>query len=114
VKDLRKLDCYRVDHPVRGWGGKGEGAFLIPHDGLLLRVLATSDMEWDHVSVSLKEDRCPTWEEMEFIKRLFFRDDETAMQLHVPEVEHINCNPYVLHLWRPQNEVIPRPPAIMV
>jgi hypothetical protein len=39
---------------------------------------------------------------MAFVKRLFFRDDETAMQLHVPASDHVNQHPYCLHLWRPQ------------
>jgi hypothetical protein len=32
----------------------------------------------------------------------------------VPIVEHINCHPYCLHLWRPHNVEIPRPPSWMV
>jgi hypothetical protein len=48
------------------------------------------------------------------MKRLFFREDETAMQLHVPATDHINCHPHCLHLWRPTEVEIPRPPAIMV
>ena len=51
---------------------------------------------------------------MEHVKRLFFRPDETAMQLHVPPHEHINTHEHCLHLWRPQQEKIPRPPSYMV
>ena len=51
---------------------------------------------------------------MEQVKRLFFRDDETAMQLHVQPADHINCHPHCLHLWRPHGVEIPRPPAFMV
>jgi hypothetical protein len=40
---------------------------------------------------------------MEFVKRIFFADDETAMQLHVPLAEHISHHPYCLHIWRPQS-----------
>ena len=46
--------------------------------------------------------------------RLFFRDEEPAMQLHVPTTEHINCHPYCLHLWRPLEAEIPMPPDWMV
>ena len=71
------------------------------------------DMFWDHVSVSL-EKRPPTWYEMEQIKRLFFRSDETAMQLHVPPSQHINIHPNCLHLWSPHGRRIPLPPSWMV
>lgn len=57
---------------------------------------------WDHVSVSLPDNsRCPTWDEMCFIKNLFFRDDETVVQFHPKKSEYINNHPYTLHLWRP-------------
>ena len=78
-----------------------------------LRIIASNDAGWDHVSVSLF-DRCPTWDEMEMVKRLFFKPDETAMQLHVPPTDHINRHPYCLHLWRPHVGSIPRPPAEFV
>jgi hypothetical protein len=69
---------------------------------------------WDHVSVS-RSDRCPWWEEMDFIARTFFRPNETAMQLHVPVSDHVNHHPHCLHLWRPTGlKKIPMPPSIMV
>jgi hypothetical protein len=78
-----------------------------------LRVVAACGGGWDHVSVSTN-DRCPAWNEMEFIKRQFFRADETAMQLHVPPKDHINVHPFVLHLWRPHDFMIPLPPESFV
>lgn len=66
-----------------------------------LRIIASNGAGWDHVSVSLP-DRCPTWDDMEYVRKLFFKPDETVMQLHVPESDHINNHPYCLHLWRPQ------------
>ena len=91
------------------------GAFLTrsPIDNRVLRIIASNGLGWDHVSISRK-DRVPNWEEMEFIKRLFFKDDEVAMQLHVPPADHINCHPNCLHLWRPHEEPIPLPPGWMV
>jgi hypothetical protein len=84
-----------------------------PIDKAPLRVVASSGEGWDHVSVS-RQNRCPNWPEMEFIKRAFFKDDETAMQLHVPPSDHISIHPFCLHLWRPHGVEIPRPPSIMV
>lgn len=82
-------------------------------DRTKLMVVASCGEGWDHVSVS-RLKRCPNWPEMEQIKHLFFKDDETAMQLHVPSSDHINLHPHTLHLWRPQQGIIPRPPGWMV
>ena len=65
---------------------------------------------WEHVSVSTP-NRCPFWEEMAFVKWLFFEDTETVIEFHVPKAEHINCHPFVLHLWRPTVTVLPMPPS---
>ena len=89
------------------------GAFVVDRNGYLLHILASSGGGWDHVSVSLS-NRTPTWEEMEWVKRTFFKDSETAMQLHVPPGDHINNHPFVLHLWRPHLKPIPMPPKSYV
>src|SRR3954471_23811926 len=93
--------------------GDDGGAFVIKRNGSLLRIIASHGYGWDHVSVSL-EHRTPSWAEIEHVKRLFFKDDETVMQLHVPTTEHISFHPYTLHLWRPQTLLIPVPPWWMV
>ena len=69
------------------------GAFSVPSpiDRQPLVIVASSEGGWDHVSVSRK-NRCPNWAEMEHIARLFFRDDETAVQFHVPPSDHINVH----------------------
>jgi hypothetical protein len=68
---------------------------------------------WDHVSVSL-EDRCPTWNEMAYIKNIFFSPEETVIQFHPHMSEYINCHPFTLHLWCPLLVKIPLPPKEMV
>lgn len=119
MRNLHQLDAYRdrtAELDVYGINGDGTcGAFRIasPVDHRLLVVIASSGEGWDHVSVS-RRNRPPNWREMEFIKRLFFKDDEVAMQLHVPISDHIDVHPNCLHLWRPQREPIPRPPGWMV
>lgn len=114
MKDLGGLNSFRIRHPFGGMGDHGNGAFLIPREGVTLKVLASNGDDWDHVSVSLP-DRCPTWEEMEFIASLFFKPGETAMQLHVPRDDHVNVHPHCLHWWRPRRgQLIPRPPTYMI
>jgi len=113
--NLHALNRFRCAHPQFGFGDHSAGLFQLPSpiDGGVLRVIATVGEGWDHVSVS-RVNRCPNWPEMEHIKRLFFLDNEAAMQLHVPPADHVNLHPYCLHLWRPHQVAIPRPPAWMV
>lgn len=119
MRDLRALNAYRTpdgDITVFGmWGDETFGTFIVPSpiDKAVMVVIATTEKGWDHVSVSRK-NRVPNWAEMEHVFRLFFAEDEAAMQLHVPQADHINCHPNVLHLWRSQTTPIPRPPSIMV
>jgi hypothetical protein len=120
MRNLHLLDRYRdsSQRVIDLFGFAGDetcGAFFLPSptDHAPLKVIASSDFRWEHVSVS-RDRRCPNWPEMEFIKRAFFADDETVMQLHVPSKEHINCHPFCLHLWRPKDVDIPRPPGILV
>ena len=91
------------------------GAFSVPSpvDRQPLVIVASSAGGWDHVSVS-RRNRVPNWAEMEHIARLFFRDDETAVQFHVPSSDHINIHDHCLHWWRPQEAPLPRPPGIFV
>lgn len=122
-RDLEADRLYQTKDNERGLGG----AFIVPTPGsraspgpmrrrAFMRVIASSGADqvapyrWDHVSVSLS-DRCPTWEEMDFVKRLFFKPEEVCFQLHVSDVEHISNHPYCLHIWRPLDVGIPRPPA---
>ena len=120
MRNLKQLDAHRVTngHVVEFYGSVGDqrnGVFTMPSpvDKATLVIIAASGDGWDHVSVSRK-NRCPNWQEMEYVKRRFFGDDETAMQLHVPAVEHINYHPHCLHLWRPLDREIPQPPAYMI
>jgi hypothetical protein len=120
MRDLGFLGKYRnvsarIVELYGSVGDEANGVFNIPSptDGRLLRIIASSGEGWEHVSVS-REDRCPTWSEMEDVKRRFFKDDETVMQLHVPVRDHISVHPNCLHLWRPVRVEIPRPPAILV
>lgn len=123
MRNLNELSRHRVMLPpniAALWGvdPAGDsicGAFVLlsPIDRRQLRVIASNGDGWDHVSVSLS-NRCPRWQEMEFIKRTFFLPDEVAMQLHVRPDDHISHHPFCLHLWRPHVGAIPLPPSAMV
>jgi hypothetical protein len=119
MRDLRELDHLRaVTQELQIYGSLGGsygGCFFVGK----LAIIASSGDGWDHVSVSLA-DRLPTWDEMEKVKRTFFKDEECAFQLHVPVDEYIDGIElgkrarYCLHLWRPTTTPIPRPPDWMV
>lgn len=105
------------------------GAFFVEFSSyVVLRIVCSSGdywelcgltgEPWEHVSVSVAEDktfpqgdRCPTWEEMDFVKRMCWNDDETVLQFHVPRNQHVNYHGGCLHLWRPTITTIPLPPA---
>ena len=115
--DLSQIEQYRVmtglfaSHP--DWGPNG--AFMIPFNKITLQVIASNGGDWEHVSVSPATlARTPTWEEMDYIKSLFWDAQEAVMQLHPPRSRWINNHPYVLHLWRPIGIEIPAPPDYMV
>ena len=117
MRNLNDLAKYRNVQAERTlYGGDGNefcGFFEIPFNNTIFRVIATSGLGWDHVSISLKH-RCPTWEEMDKLYRKVFKPDEHAMQLHLPASEHISAHPYCLHLWRPHDGYIPLPPPSFV
>ena len=114
MRKLSHLDKYRVPY-LGSMGDDYNGTFELKLEGsnLAFFVIATNGGDWDHVSVST-EFRCPRWHEMQQIKDLFFNPEEVAMQLHPAESEYVNNHPYCLHIWRPQKEMIPVPPAIFV
>ena len=113
-----KVEKFRVHQGSMGSNVESghNGAFFIPCRGSVLTVISSdgSDMSppwpWEHVSVSTPH-RCPTWEEMVFIKDLFWKDDEIVFQLHPAKKDYVNCHPYTLHLWRNPNQDPPMPPS---
>lgn len=66
---------------------------------------------WDHVSVSLG-GKTPTWSEMVEIKCMFFRPNEACMQFY--PAEHSDRAPFCLHMWRPQDAILPMPARWMI
>lgn len=96
--------------------GDPYGVFVLHMNGLSLRIIAScgdDEIPWEHVSVSTAK-RCPTWDEMDAVKRLFWDDDEAVMQLHPPRANWVNNVSTCLHLWRPLRGEIPLPPEIAV
>jgi hypothetical protein len=94
------------------------GAFLIQGPcGRKLKIITSgpgdTEFGWEHVSVS-GERHPPNWEEMCFVKDLFWEDEECVMQLHPPKSNYVNYHPHCLHLWRPIDGFIPTPDSALV
>jgi hypothetical protein len=70
-------------------------------------------MGWEHVSVS-KKTYTPTWDEMCYVKSLFWDEEDTVIQYHPAKSQYVNNHPYCLHLWRPTKERVPVPDPILV
>ncbi len=109
-----EFEIYAVEHPKFGKPRRGDGGcFQIPVQNqkgkkVNLFVMAHVGKGWDHVSVTHPRRR-PNWQEMEFVKRMFFEDDEIAFQFHLPIGTKITSHDYCLHLWRPQLDKMPLP-----
>lgn len=128
MRDLRELDQYRDEAMEQRVAGMPTPAHARAHVGVFrvrvktakkpLLIIASSGRHpmsegWEHVSVSLPS-RCPTWEEMDLVKRMFFLPEELAFQLHPPEAENISNHRFCLHIWRPADSAFPTPPSILV
>ncbi len=108
VHDLGELSYGNDEH---------NGCFVLPNPRGAsepeLRVIATDGQGWDHVSVSTRS-RTPTWEEMAFIRDLFFEQSEIPVQFGPPRALYVNVHPYCLHWWRNQSVVYDLPPIRLV
>ncbi len=71
---------------------------------------------WEHCSVSITDryKRCPSWEQMCFIKDSFWNDDECCVEYHPAKKDYVNNHEYCLHIWKPIDQEIPTPPSLMV
>ena len=101
------------------WGNSG--MFVVPREvhrqTVYLRCMVSDGVGWDHVSVSLNVDkpkRCPSWNEMCFIKELFWEVEDCVIQFHPPANEYVSMHHYVLHLWKSQEYEHKTPPMVLV
>ena len=96
--------------------GSNAGVFLPIRWRHALRVLSSgkdSPFGWEHVSVSHAE-RCPTWDEMCFVKDLLWYPEEVVVQFHPSASSYVNLHPNCLHLWKKSGEDWETPPLEML
>lgn len=115
-----RIEKYRIRYGNLGeqsllCTGTNCGAFIIRVGGAYLWAIASDGGDWEHVSVSVKDSkRTPTWDEMCFVKSLWWGPEEVVIQYHPAESEYVNNHPGCLHLWRPIGVELPTPPSIFV
>lgn len=108
--------------PVSDASYGANGFFIFPHyriNGYQLRCQCSDGMGWEHVSITVapmgkNATRCPTWEEMCWIKDQFWEKSECVVQYHPPESEYVSMHHFCLHLWKPTEIELPLPQSIMV
>lgn len=119
VNPCEKLEKARIRHgDYKSETGCMHGAFhLFGPKGTMLHMLSSGSGAlaegWEHVSVSTTH-RNPNWDEMCFVKDLFWHEDETVIQYHPPKAVYVNHHPHCLHLWKQIGIKIEVPPMILV
>lgn len=72
---------------------------------------------WEHVSVHGHGGRgnfTPSWNQMCFIKDLFWDAEDTVIQYHPPKSQYVNVHKNTLHLWRNPKVAIVTPPKMLI
>lgn len=97
------------------WRGAKMLVLCSPGDREVFDLMGLTGPLFDHVSVSIinNRHRCPSWEEMRFVKDLCFDDEELVIQYHPPKSKYIDIA-NVLHLWKPVGVEIPLPPDVLI
>lgn len=85
---------------LRGWKGS---------------IIASTCAGWEHVSVCpLKKSYVPSWDDMCLIKDIFWKENESVIQIHPPKEEYVNNLSNCLHLWICTYKEMVLPPSILV
>lgn len=111
-KDFAHLQRFRNEKEIPETERYGSFTLPIGHATIACVIAADGGLPeakgWEHVSVHIRQlrgerppiMRCPTWQEMDTIKRLFWDDDEVVFQLHISDARKVNRHQFVLHLWK--------------
>lgn len=125
MKSLSNLKIGLKMYKFAGPYDEIDGAYTVPHYKIkdyVFQIIASTGLGWEHVSITILShkkknsfvERCPTWEEMCWIKDLFWNDDEVVVQYHPAKSDYINNDPHCLHLWKPIDQCLPTPDSLMV
>ncbi len=119
AKPCKHLEVNRVTSGRRAstaeYGNNGEFQIPSPDPGLrVLNIVASDGAGWDHVSIHVLDrngkPETPTWNEMSYVKGLFWSAEETVLEFHPKRSAYVNAHPDVLHLWKQQGVEAVLPP----
>lgn len=106
---LDSLNLYNMETVIDGVRGE------IHIGGWRGSVIFTTGCGWEHCSVSPYAKRImPSWDDMVAIKDIFWKDDESVIQIHPPKDQYVNNMPNCLHLWRCTYQSMTLPPSVLV
>lgn len=100
-KEYKSKVMWKVTPILNGFGVKS-GLIELPTGVRASVVVGRNEKGWEHVSIELYARRLPTWEEMCYIKGVFWDDEEEVVQIHPKKSHYVNLTE-ALHLWRPIN-----------
>jgi hypothetical protein len=115
--NLQDIDKFRVMHPLYKDMGDSRNMCIVidsPVRNDKIFCICSDGGGWEHVSVSLRSKKMPCWDEMCFIKNLFWAEDETVIQFHPPEKEYVNNHATCLHMWKKIGFKMPLPDSLMI
>ena len=70
---------------------------------------------WEHASVApFRKSYVPTWDDMCFLKKLIWNEEEAVIQIHPKKSEYVNNLSNCLHLWRCTYKEMVLPPSCFV
>lgn len=94
-------------------GNNGAFSIFAKRFPVNLHITASDKNGFEHVTVAVSDKRkkgnqSPTWEEMQYVKTIFWDDFDTVIQYHPWKNDYINGQKNRLHLWR----IIDKPIAV--
>ena len=101
IKEINKAVGW-IDNPVVKSFGSRFGRMKLNTGVECTVVVGFNEHGWEHVSIELFARRLPTWDEMCYVKSVFWEDEEEVVQIH-PKKSHYVDITEALHLWRPKN-----------
>ena len=78
------------------------GWINLPDVGMASVVVGANEDGMEHVSVApVNKHKLPTWNDMCYVKNIFWDDEEEAYQIMPKKSEYVNIKGNCLHLWKP-------------
>ena len=108
--DKRVESSRMKQHPL-GKGTMG-GLFRFRFGGRMLIVLSSCGEEWETLEIRAHgKNKPPHRNEVETMRRFFFKDSELVVEYHYPPATHTRKSSLIIRLAHAVNQTIPTPPS---